>query len=60
VAKAYGDRVIGVILSGYLADGSGITAVHEAGGLTVIQNPEDAEQWEMAATALKQIPEATF
>jgi two-component system, chemotaxis family, protein-glutamate methylesterase/glutaminase len=44
-AKAYGDRVIGVILSGYLADGSqGLRAVHEAGGLTIIQNPEDAEQ----------------
>lgn len=39
-AKAYGDRAIGVILSGYLADGShGLRAVHEAGGVTVIQNP---------------------
>ena len=60
-AKAYQDRVIGVILSGYLSDGSqGLRAVHDAGGLTVIQNPEDAEQWEMPANALKQVPEATF
>ena len=60
-AKAYGDRVIGVILSGYLADGSqGLRAVHEAGGLTMIQNPEDAEHWDMPANALKQVPEATF
>jgi len=60
-AKAYRDRVIGVILSGYLTDGSqGLRAVHEAGGLTIIQNPEDAEQWEMPANALKQVPEATF
>ena len=34
-AKAYGDRVIGVILSGYLADGSqGLRAVHETGVLS--------------------------
>jgi two-component system, chemotaxis family, protein-glutamate methylesterase/glutaminase len=60
-AKAYGDRVIGVILSGYLADGSqGLRAVHEAGGLTIIQNPEDAEQWDMPTNALKEVPEATF
>jgi two-component system, chemotaxis family, protein-glutamate methylesterase/glutaminase len=60
-AKAYGDRVIGVILSGYLADGSkGLRVVHEAGGLTVIQNPEDAEQEDMLANALKHVPEATF
>jgi chemotaxis response regulator CheB len=35
-AKAYGDRVIGVILSGYLADGSqGLRAVAETGGLRI-------------------------
>jgi two-component system, chemotaxis family, protein-glutamate methylesterase/glutaminase len=50
-----------VILSGYLADGSqGLRAVHEAGGLTIIQNPEDAEQWDMPTNALKEVPEATF
>ncbi len=39
--KAYGDKVIGVILSGFLADGSrGLREVDEAGGLTVIQNPQ--------------------
>ena len=52
--KAYGDRVIGVILSGYLSDGSeGLRAVHEAGGFTINQNPEDAEQRHMPANALK-------
>jgi len=60
-AKAYGDRVIGVILSGYLADGShGLRAVHEAGGVTVIQNPADAEYPDMPIAALKFVPEATF
>lgn len=60
-AKLYGNKVIGVILSGRLADGSkGLRAVHEAGGLTVIQNPEDAEQWDMPAHALEHVPKATF
>ena len=60
-AKVYGDRVIGVILSGLLADGSkGLRTVYEGGGLTVIQNPEDAEYRDMPANALAQVPEATF
>ena len=60
-AHAYGDRAVGVILSGCLADGSqGLRAVHEGGGLTVIQNPEDAEYGDMPANALVQVPEATF
>jgi two-component system, chemotaxis family, protein-glutamate methylesterase/glutaminase len=60
-AKLYGDRVIGVILSGYLKDGSkGLRAVHEAGGLTIIQNPKDAEQSDMPAHAIGQVPHATF
>jgi two-component system, chemotaxis family, protein-glutamate methylesterase/glutaminase len=60
-AKAYGDRVIGVILSGRLDDGSkGLRAVHEAGGLTVIQTPADAQQGEMPAQASKKVPDATF
>jgi two-component system chemotaxis response regulator CheB len=60
-ARAYGDRVIAVILTGRLADGSkGLRAVHEAGGLTVIQNPEEAEYEDMPANALSQVPEATF
>ena len=60
-AQAHGDRVIGVILSGRLTDGSkGLRTVHESGGLTVIQNPEDAEYGDMPANALAQVPEATF
>jgi two-component system, chemotaxis family, protein-glutamate methylesterase/glutaminase len=60
-ARAYGDRSIGVVLSGFLADGSqGLRAVNEAGGLTVIQNPAEAEYPDMPANALAQVPEATF
>ncbi|WP_447987288.1 chemotaxis protein CheB [Nitrospira sp. Nam74] len=60
-AQAYGDRVIGVILSGLLADGSkGLRAVHEGGGLTVIQNPVDSRYQGMTSNALASVPEATF
>ncbi|MFS2006491.1 chemotaxis protein CheB [Duganella sp. CT11-25] len=42
-AVAYGNRVIAVILTGYLDDGTaGMEAVHRCGGLCVVQDPVDA------------------
>jgi two-component system chemotaxis response regulator CheB len=42
-ARTYGTRVISVILSGALDDGTaGTVAVHEAGGITIAQDPDEA------------------
>ncbi|WP_324677152.1 chemotaxis protein CheB [Hymenobacter sp. GOD-10R] len=43
VAHAYGPRAIGVVLSGYLDDGtSGLWTIQRLGGVTIIQDPEEA------------------
>lgn len=42
-AATYKQRVIGVVLTGSLDDGTaGLVAIKQCGGLTVIQDPEDA------------------
>ena len=52
-ALSYGPRVIGVVLSGLMDDGAaGLAAVKRCGGLTVVQNPADAEAGDMPFNAL--------
>ncbi len=56
-AHICGSRVIGVILSGLLRDGTdGLRAVHEAGGLTIVQDPTDAEYPSMPTNAMEDLP----
>ena len=44
LAKNYGEKSIGVILSGSGSDGTrGLKAINEAGGIALVQDPETAE-----------------
>ncbi len=53
LAKAYGDRAIGVVLSGNGSDGAiGLRAIKDAGGLVAAQSPEEAEHKGMPQSAI--------
>ena len=55
-AYVYGPRVIGVILSGLLNDGtSGLWSIKRMGGLSVVQTPEDASYPSMPINALEYV-----
>ena len=55
-ARRYGERVIGVILTGLWRDGTeGLKAVHRAGGLTMVQDPREAEYRDMPANAMEEL-----
>ncbi len=53
-AVHYGSRVIGVVLTGLLDDGTeGLIAIKAAGGTSIVQDPADAEWPSMPRNALK-------
>jgi two-component system chemotaxis response regulator CheB len=55
-ATAYGSRVIGIILTGMLDDGTaGLIAIKRCGGVTVVQDPKDAAYPGMPQNALQNL-----
>ncbi|GAA3956513.1 chemotaxis protein CheB [Pedobacter ginsengiterrae] len=55
-AYAYGNRVIGIILSGGLDDGTaGLWRIKSSGGVAVVQDPADAEVSSMPESAMREV-----
>jgi two-component system chemotaxis response regulator CheB len=53
-AEAFGERVIGVLLTGANADGAaGLAEIQRRGGMTIVQDPETAERPEMPRAAVE-------
>ena len=53
-ARTYNSRVVGVILSGMLSDGTvGFAEIKRHGGFTVVQDPEEAQFSGMPVSALR-------
>jgi two-component system, chemotaxis family, protein-glutamate methylesterase/glutaminase len=55
-ALAYGQSVIGIVLSGMLDDGTaGLWEIKRRGGVAVVQSPEDAEYEQMPESAIDNV-----
>lgn len=55
-AVAFGNKVIGILLTGYLDDGTaGLIAIQRCGGTCVVQQPSDADYPDMPKNALNQL-----
>jgi two-component system, chemotaxis family, protein-glutamate methylesterase/glutaminase len=55
-ALAYGERVIGIVMSGILDDGTaGLWEIKRRGGIAVVQSPDDAEWKQMPNSAIANV-----
>ncbi len=55
-AVTFANRAIGVVLTGYLDDGTaGLSAIKRCGGICVVQDPDDAAYPDMPRNALLQV-----
>jgi two-component system chemotaxis response regulator CheB len=53
-ARAYGPRVVGIVLTGGGRDGTaGLTAIEKCGGLTIVEEPNEACDPGMPANAIE-------
>ncbi|QSB25288.1 chemotaxis protein CheB [Flavobacterium sp. CLA17] len=55
-AASFGNKTIGILLTGYLDDGTaGIITIQRCGGISIIQDPADADYPDMPTNALNQM-----
>jgi two-component system chemotaxis response regulator CheB len=55
-AKTYGQRVVGVILSGTLDDGTaGLMAIKQQGGIAIVQDPQETLYSGMSRSAIENV-----
>ena len=58
-ADIYRGRLLGIVLSGANDDGArGLRAIHDAGGVAIVQDPAEAKSPRMPAEALRRCPGA--
>jgi two-component system chemotaxis response regulator CheB len=58
-SQVFGDRLVGIVLSGASKDGSqGLYAIAQAGGLTIVQDPSQAEADTMPQSAREVVKQA--